>query len=43
MFVQAVRFSSNKSLADEKIEEITELYATAKDEVGARSLAKTRC
>ncbi|KAK8196108.1 hypothetical protein M8818_007261 [Zalaria obscura] len=28
-----VRWLSSKSLADEKIEEITELYATAKDEV----------
>ncbi|TKX21013.1 hypothetical protein C1H76_6553 [Elsinoe australis] len=27
-----VRWASNKALADEKIEEITELYATAKDE-----------
>ncbi|GAM89448.1 hypothetical protein ANO11243_074860 [Dothideomycetidae sp. 11243] len=29
------RFYSDKTLADEKIEEITELYATAKDEVGS--------
>ncbi|KAG8625026.1 hypothetical protein KVT40_006777 [Elsinoe batatas] len=27
-----VRWASNKALADEKIEEITELYATARDE-----------
>ncbi|PNS21806.1 hypothetical protein CAC42_404 [Sphaceloma murrayae] len=27
-----VRWASNKALADEKIEEITELFATAKDE-----------
>ncbi|KAK4634689.1 hypothetical protein CLAFUW4_02201 [Fulvia fulva] len=29
---QTVRWLSSKSLADEKIEEITELYATAQDE-----------
>ena len=29
---QAVRWMSSKSTADEKIEEITELYATAQDE-----------
>lgn len=33
-----VRWLSSKSIADEKIEEITELYATAKDEVLALSL-----
>jgi len=31
-----VRWASSKSLADEKIEEITELFATAKDEVGGK-------
>ncbi|KAF2157584.1 hypothetical protein K461DRAFT_317661 [Myriangium duriaei CBS 260.36] len=32
--LRMTRFYSDRSLADEKIEEITELYATAKDEVG---------